>query len=513
VTIAITASATAPAKVRADVLAVPIFDGRELGPGSDVVLAQLDGILDRYLTGTGFEAKAGQTIAVPVTNGGASAGVVTLVGLGPREQVTTETLRRAAAAAVRRAAKASSLATTLLDARPESMSAAEAAQAIAEGLVLGSYEFLKYKPGGKPAPLGKVTVLGSTAAAVKDALARGQAIGEAVNLARDLVNEPGGSMNAVDFAAVATRVGKASGLKVTVLDEAAIKRLRLGGLLGVNRGSANPPRFVKLEYTPTGRRSGHVALVGKGITFDSGGLSLKTADGMETMKTDMSGAAAVLATMSILGRIGSSVHVTGYMPLTDNMPSGTAIKPGDVLRIRNGKTVEVLNTDAEGRLVLADALSLAVEDQPEAIVDLATLTGAVTIALGLEIAGMFASHDGWGRQVQTAAARAGEAVWPLPLPDSYRQQITSDVADIRNTGNQRGAGAITAALFLREFAGDVPWVHLDIAGTARAAAEGPYTRKGGTGFGVRTLVELLSHYERPTAATRQNGVAAAVAKS
>ncbi len=385
------------------------------------------------------------------------------------------------------------------------MSAAEAAQAVAEGLVLGSYEFLKYKPGGKPSPLQKVTVLGSTAAGVKDALARGQAIGEAVNLARDLVNEPGGALNAVDFAAVATRVGRESGLKVSVLDEPAIKRLKLGGLLGVNRGSANAPRFVKLEYTPTGRRSGDVALVGKGITFDSGGLSLKTADGMETMKTDMSGAAAVLASMSTLKAVGSTVHVTGYIPLTDNMPSGTAIKPGDVLRIRNGKTVEVLNTDAEGRLVLADALSLAVEDGPEAIVDLATLTGAVTIALGMEIAGLFTSHDGWGRQVQNAANRAGEALWPLPLPESYRQQITSDVADIRNTGNARGGGAITAALFLREFAGDVPWVHLDIAGTARAGGDGPYTRKGGTGFGVRTLVELLTHYERPAARETGSG--------
>jgi leucyl aminopeptidase len=501
VTISITASATTPAKVRTDVLAVPIFEGHDLGPGADVVQSQLNGSLERYLTGNGFEAKPGQTIALPVTNGGASAGSVTLVGMGPRDQVTVETLRRAAAAAVRRASKAGSLATTLVDARPESMSAAEAAQAVAEGLVLGSYEFLKYKPGGKPAPLQKVTVLGSTAAAVKDALARGTAIAEAVNLARDLVNEPGGALNAVDFAAVATRVGRASGLKVTVLDEAAIKRLKLGGLLGVNRGSANAPRFVKLEYTPTGRRSGNVALVGKGITFDSGGLSLKTADGMETMKTDMSGAAAVLATMSVLKDVGSRVHVTGYIPLTDNMPSGTAIKPGDVLRIRNGKTVEVLNTDAEGRLVLADALSLAVEDGPEAIVDLATLTGAVTIALGMEIAGLFASHDGWGRQVQDAATRAGESVWPLPLPESYRPQITSDVADIRNTGNTRGGGAITAALFLKEFAGDIPWVHLDIAGTARAGGDGPYNRKGGTGFGVRTLVELLAHYERPIAPT------------
>jgi leucyl aminopeptidase len=223
----------------------------------------------------------------------------------------------------------------------------------------------------------------------------------------------------------------------------------------------------------------------------------------------MSGAAAVLATMSVLKTVGSPVHVTGYIPLTDNMPSGSAIKPGDVLRIRNGKTVEVLNTDAEGRLVLADALSLAVEDGPEAIIDLATLTGAVTIALGMEIAGLFTSHDGWGRQVQNAANRAGEALWPLPLPESYRPQISSEVADIRNTGNARGGGAITAALFLREFAGDVPWVHLDIAGTARAGADGPYTRKGGTGFGVRTLVELLTHYERPAAREAGSGEAKA----
>jgi leucyl aminopeptidase len=282
-----------------------------------------------------------------------------------------------------------------------------------------------------------------------------------------------------------------------VLDEAAIKRLKLGGLLGVNRGSTNPPRFVKLEYVPAKRAKGNLALVGKGVTFDSGGLSLKPADGMETMKTDMSGAAAVLSAMSVLGAAGCPIKVTGYIPLTDNMPSGSAVKPGDVLRIRNGKTVEVLNTDAEGRLILADALSLAVEDGPEAIVDLATLTGACMVALGPDIAGLFASHEGWGHQVKAAADRTAESMWPMPMPEFYKQLIVSDVADIKNSGAGRYGGAITAALFLKEFVGSTPWVHLDIAGPARAASDGAYNRKGGTGFAVRSLVELCCTYTKP----------------
>jgi leucyl aminopeptidase len=253
---------------------------------------------------------------------------------------------------------------------------------------------------------------------------------------------------------------------------------------------------MRLAYEPRGAKT-TLALVGKGVVFDSGGLSIKTAGGMETMKTDMSGAAAVIAAMSAMRDLGVKTRVLGYVPLVENMPSGNAMRPGDVLRMRNGKTVEVLNTDAEGRLILADALSLASEDQPDAIVDIATLTGAVTVALGEKIAGLMGTDDGWSDQVRAAADRVGERAWPLPLPDDYRKLLDSEVADLRNIGTGGGGGSITAGLFLREFVTGAPWVHLDVAGTARAGADDGYISRGGTGYGVRTFIELASTFAKP----------------
>jgi leucyl aminopeptidase len=270
----------------------------------------------------------------------------------------------------------------------------------------------------------------------------------------------------------------------------------MGGLLGVGAGSERPPRFLRLAYEPRGAKV-TLALVGKGVVFDSGGLSIKTAGGMETMKTDMSGAAAVIAAMSALRDLDVNTRVLGYVPLVENMPSGNAMRPGDVLRMRNGKTVEVLNTDAEGRLILADALSLASEEKPDAIIDIATLTGAVTVALGEKIAGLMGTDDGWSEQVRAAADRVGERAWPLPLPDDYRKLLDSEVADLRNIGTGGGAGSITAGLFLREFVDGAPWVHLDVAGTARAGADDGYVSRGGTGYGVRTFIELASTFKKP----------------
>jgi leucyl aminopeptidase len=319
-------------------------------------------------------------------------------------------------------------------------------------------------------------------------------VAAAVRLARDLVNEPAGSLTPSRLADVARAAAGDGAISLTVLDERGARAAGLGGLLGVARGSDQPPCLLELLYEPRGAAAATptVAFVGKGITFDSGGLSLKTAQGMMTMKTDMSGAAAVLAAMTAIGKLGAPVRVLGLCPVTENMPGGAAIKPGDVLRIRNGKTVEVLNTDAEGRLVLADALCLAVEAGVDAIVDLATLTGAVSTALGRSVAGLLGRDEGWLGEVRAAAVRAGESVWPLPLPDEYRKDIDSDVADIRNTGGSNPAGTIIAGLFLEEFTGGLPWAHLDIAGTARSESEDGYVTKGGTGFGVRTLVELAT---------------------
>jgi leucyl aminopeptidase len=295
---------------------------------------------------------------------------------------------------------------------------------------------------------------------------------------------------------VAAEIAEREGLALTVLDEAAAAAEHLGGLLGVAAGSTQPPRLIELVYEPPEARA-TVALVGKGITFDSGGLSIKTAEGMETMKTDMSGAAAVLAAMSTLPAFAPGVKVIAIVPATENMPGGSATKPGDVLHIRNGKTVEVLNTDAEGRLVLADGLSLAVEAGVDAILDLATLTGACIVALGRRIAGLMGNNEAWIAQVRSAADRAGEAVWPLPLPEEYRKNLDSEVADIKNIGGGRFGGALTAGLFLKEFVGDVPWAHLDIAGPARSEEDDAYLPKGGTGFGVRTIVEALRSFENP----------------
>jgi leucyl aminopeptidase len=375
-------------------------------------------------------------------------------------------------------------------------------QAVAEGAVLAAYRFVSHKSDNEGGGLERFVVAGAglDPAALSEGVRRGVVVADAVCLARDLVNEPPSSLTPTRFAEAAEgHAGGRPGVTVEVWDEQRIVDERLGGLLGVARGSAEPPRLVKVAYEPedpvtVDGRVPHVILVGKGITFDSGGLSLKTAEGMTTMKTDMSGAAAVLATVAACGDLGVRVRVTAIAPTTENMPGGRATKPGDVLTIRNGRTIEVLNTDAEGRLVLADGLSLAAELQPDAIIDLATLTGACVVALGTSIAGMFGSDDTLIGLVRAASDRAGEGTWPLPLPEEYRSHIDSEIADMKNIGKGGQAGAISAALLLAEFVGEVPWVHLDIAGPARSDEDNGILAKGGTGFGVRTLLELLEHY-------------------
>jgi leucyl aminopeptidase len=484
-----------PISVRADLLVVPVFAEAELGPGADEVDTAIGGGLREFMAETGFEGKPGETLAIP-TNGALGVRAAVLVGMGARSEITTDGLRRAGAALARRGSKVASVATTLLDAAPESIERRVAAQALVEGVALGSYQFLRYKGEAKPSKLESVKLLGRGGAHIRSAVDRGARVAEAVTWARDLVNEPADAKSPEEIAAQAKKLGAANGLKVQVLAGAALERARLGGVIGVGKGSERPPRFLKLAYEPAGATS-TLALVGKGVVFDSGGLSIKTAAGMETMKTDMGGGAAVIAAMSTLRDLGVKTRVLGYVPLVENMPSGSAIRPGDVLRMRNGKTVEVLNTDAEGRLILADALSLAAEDKPDAVIDLATLTGACVVALGEGVAGVMGTHDGWIAQVRAAADLAGESVWPLPLPAPYRKMLDSEVADMKNISHGGYGGALTAGLFLKEFAGDVPWVHLDIAGPARAGSDDGYLVRGGTGFGVRTLIELASTFAKP----------------
>ena len=317
---------------------------------------------------------------------------------------------------------------------------------------------------------------------------------DAVSLARDLVNTPAADKTPTRFAEMAREIGEPAGLSVEIFDEQKIREMGLGGLLSVAKGSAQPPRLVRLEYAPRDPLT-TVALVGKGITFDSGGLSLKSRESMFTMKDDCGGAAAVLAAMSVLRVHDVRVRTVGIFPLTENMPGGNAVKPGDVFTARNGKTVEVLNTDAEGRLVLSDALSLAAEESPDAIVDVATLTAPIVVALGKRLAGLMGNDARLVDAVERAAAVAGEPLWHLPLPAAYRKLLETDVADLKNIGPIGEGGALVAGLVLAEFVGTVPWAHLDIAGVGWSDEVRGYVSKGGTGFGVRTLIELLERYE------------------
>jgi leucyl aminopeptidase len=470
----------------ADALGVPVHTQ---GP-----VPRTLGLNRAALASLGFEGKVGETHALV----GAEGTLLVAVGMGEPGKVTTATLRRSAAALARAARKRTWLATALVDA--SGVEAKAAAQAVAEGLVLGSYRYVELKKEKGDAGLNRVTLLAAAprAKAAQLGAERGSAIGDAVCLARDLVNSPPAYMTAVDVAEVAVRVGAQAGLSVEVLDEAAIADLALGGVLGVNQGSTQPPRVIKLTWSPR-HPIGTVALVGKGVTYDSGGISLKPSDGMHVMmKMDMTGAADVLAALSVLPLIKPKVKVIGYLMCTDNMPSGSAMKLGDVLTIRNGTTVEIHNTDAEGRLLLADGLALAVEDGVDAIVDIATLTGACLVALGQKVAGLMGNDDGWVGQVQAAADRADEAVWRLPLPADYRKLLDSNVADLKNIGGPYG-GALTAGLFLKEFVGDVPWAHLDIAGPMNSEADDGWLSKGGTAFGVRTFIELLEAFTPPAA--------------
>jgi leucyl aminopeptidase len=463
--------------------------------GEDDARAELPAGLDRaFLASQGFTGKVGTSCAAPGEDGRLIVGL----GLGPRDDVDVPAYRRAAAALARAAKRQTHLAIDVLDDVPEGIDRPTVAQALAEGVLLGAYRYTALKSDPERTHVESLRVIGRGGTRVHAAIARGRAVGEAVRVARDLVNQPGGSLTPSAFATRAEDLAEVTGFDVEVLDRAAIEDEKLGGLLGVNRGSTEEPRFVKLGWEPAGRARGTVALVGKGITFDSGGLSLKTTEGMVGMKGDMAGAATVLATFTALDKVQPPVRVLGYLPLTDNMPGGDATRVGDVLRIRNGTTVEVLNTDAEGRLVLADALSLATEDGPDAIVDLATLTGACMVALGMKTAGLMGNDEGFVAQVRAAADAEGEPMWPLPLPHEMRSELDSEVADIKNISGKRWGGASVAGVFLQEFVGDgIPWAHLDIAGPADSADDDGLTRKGGTGFGVRTLLHLLSTFRRP----------------
>ncbi len=437
----------------------------------------------------GFTGKPGSATVVP------SAGAVTaplVVAVGLPAEPTAEDLRRAAANAVRAVPRASTVALHL------HASTEDEVAAVAEGALLAAYRYDRFKaaPGEDEVPpslQSAVVVTDLDADAAERAVATARTVAEAVALARDWVNCPPGDLRPPQFADEIAALD-VPGLTVTVWDEQQLADERCGGILGVGRGSDAPPRLVRLEHAPEGATK-HLTLVGKGITFDSGGLSIKPGASMQTMKCDMAGAAAIVAATVAIARLALPIKVTGFACLAENMPGGSATRPGDVLTMRSGKTVEVHNTDAEGRLVLADGLALATELEPDLVVDVATLTGAAIVALGERTAGVLTNDDTLGEQVLDAAKLAGEPMWPLPIPEEIAHRVhTSSIADLRQHNPKPAGGTLFAAAFLREFVGETPWAHLDIAGPAfNEGGAFDYTPVGGTGSGVRTLVRLAEH--------------------
>ncbi|HLZ61163.1 MAG TPA: leucyl aminopeptidase [Ktedonosporobacter sp.] len=450
-------------------------------------------ITERYIDGE-FKGHLGETLTIH-TMGRLPVKRVIVVGLGQQEKISAQSFRRASAIVARHLQSTGAHHITLaLQGIGTYMNDAQAAQAGIEGALLGLYSFRKYQSSEKNNnSISRIDLFTETTqqAAFEQAIYMGHALAEATNFARDLVNEPPSVLTPTEMANRASIMAAQSGLECEIFDKAKIEALGMGGLSGVSQGSAEPPRFIILRYkgAPDSGRKG-LALVGKGITFDTGGISLKPADRMDEMKGDMGGAAAVIGAMQAIAAIKPPINVTALVPTCENMPSGTAYHPGDILRILNGKTIEIVNTDAEGRLVLADALSYAVKEGLSPIIDLATLTGGIVVALGNVMTGLFSNDEQLADDIITAGSTVGEKFWRMPLDDEYSEQIKSEIADIKQTGG-RQASSVTAAKILEQFVGDTRWAHLDIAGTSYVDSRRPYQEKGATGVGVRTLAELV----------------------
>ncbi|MDQ3627922.1 MAG: leucyl aminopeptidase [Actinomycetota bacterium] len=477
---------------RADVLVIGAATTPEglvvPGPGEPVARAFGRGF-EPTLSSLGFAGKQGDVAKLPSV-GVVKSPLVIVVGLGEQEAITAESLRRAAGVAVRSIRNSASAAFALPSTDERDV------QAICEGVLLGGYAFGTYKSEDESAAhrIATATVLTASARSkdAQQALAAAVAVSQAVNRARDWINTPPRDLTPALFAEAVAAIDAPSRVKVTVWDEPRLAKENCGGILGVGQGSENPPRLVQVTYRPR-KPVTHIALVGKGITYDSGGITLKPAAGLMTMKCDMSGAAAVIAATFAAAALELPVQITCWAAMAENMPSGTATRPGDVLKLRNGATVEVHNTDAEGRLVLADALCLAVEEGPDMIVDVATLTGACVVALGTRTAGVLSNDDGLRNALPATAQRVGESMWPLPITEEMKTKVrSSSVADLRQHNPEPYGGTLFAAGFLREFVDGQRWAHIDIAGPAFNDGEPHgYTPKGGTGAGVRTLVHFM----------------------
>ncbi len=479
------------AQVETPLLAVTLAQGNAV----PAALTELDraagGVIARAVTSGDFKGKRDETALLYPSGGKAER--LLLVGMGKPGDVTRTSVRRAAAVAAKRARALGAKQLAVAVAARNGVSGKDLGQVVVEGAAQGAWAFteLKAAPEEPKADVEAVAIVCEPTEA-KD-VAAGQRVGDAVaaghRLTRYLQMQPGNVCTPSYLADRAKQLADAYGFAVTVLDRAALTKEGMGALLAVAQGSAQEPRFIVLEYRGAGD-SAPVALVGKGVTFDSGGISIKPAQNMEEMKFDMSGAAAVLGAFEVLGRLKPKINVVGLIPATENLPSGTAVKPGDVVKSHFGKTIEIINTDAEGRLILCDALSYVRRFKPAAVLDAATLTGAVVVALGHAAIGMMGNDEALLAEVREAGERAGERCWPLPLWDDYRDLLKSDIADVKNSGG-RGAGTIAGGWFLREFVDGYPWVHLDIAGTAYTDGDGPHQTKGPTGVGVRLFSEFI----------------------
>jgi leucyl aminopeptidase len=486
-------------KESVDAIVLMLYEDKAAPQGAAALIDKaLDGAITALFRDGEFTGKPKQQ-AVLHTLGRLQAKKVVLVGLGNPDQLTLEGLRQAAGSAGQytRNLGASTMATTIDGTERAHISPSDAAQAVVEGMILALYRFDKFKTeeNGRQ-DLSVVRLVANTRDQVKviqQGAEIGRILGESANFARSLVNHPANEMTPTVLAEQARQMAKECHLKCEILDRKDLEKLGMGLFLGVAQGSEQPPKFIIIEHRGGNRAQGNIVCVGKGITFDSGGISIKSAEGMERMKYDMSGGAAVIGALRAAALLKVPLNIIGLIPATENLPSGKATKPGDVHRAMNGKTAEIINTDAEGRLILGDALAYAARYKPIACIDLATLTGACVVALGHEAIGMMGNTEGEALmdRLRRAGTYTGERVWQLPLWDEYLEQVKSDVADVKNVGMGRAAGAIAGAAFLVKFVDGYPWVHLDIAGTAWADREQPYKPKGGTGVGVRLLTQVL----------------------
>lgn len=481
-------------QTEADAIVVNVFEGVERPSDATAAVDKaLDGAITSLISRSEIKGKF-EEVAIVHTFGKLPANIVAVVGLGTRQDFSVDKIRRLTGHFCRALRKLNchTVATILHGCSMGGIELEASAQAITEGAVLGLYSFSKYKKTDYEdiEELAIVVTDNEKVPAVESAVVKGKVVAEATNLARDMVNEPANYMTPSHMAELAKEVAAKYKLECRVFSREDIEAMGMGALLGVAKGSSQPPKLIVLAYRGDEGSQKAFGFLGKGITFDSGGISIKPSEGMDEMKGDMAGAAAVMAALGAIGQLKPKINVTAVIPATENLPSGTALKPGDLLKAMNGKTIEVISTDAEGRLILADALSYAVRQGLSPLIDLATLTGACRVALGLLYAGVFGNDQNLVDRVIKAAERTGERMWQMPVAEEYKEQIRSEIADVKNAGNHRYGGAITAALFLTEFVDNTPWIHLDIAGPRLSSKESGYMVKGATGFGVRTLVEL-----------------------